>query len=78
MKIHKRLYTYITDKNISFEKISILTDIEEKRLIQIFEKDECEMSLDEYVSVCKALDVPTDYFYDEYETSKTQSLVMVG
>lgn len=76
MKIHKRLYTYINDKKISFEKISILTNIAEKRLIQIFAKDECEMSLDEYIVVCKALNVPTDYFYDEHETIEKRSPVM--
>ena len=76
MKIHKRLYTYINNENISLEKISILTNIAEKRLVQIFAKDECEMSLDEYIAVCKALNVPTDYFYDEHEKNEKRSPVM--
>mgnify|MGYP002773801299 CR=1 FL=1 len=76
MKIHKRLYTYINNENISLEKISILTNIAEKRLVQIFAKDKCEMSLDEYIAVCKALNVPTDYFYDEHEKNEKRSPVM--
>ncbi len=76
MKIHKRLYTYINNENISLEKISILTNIAEKRLVQIFAKDDCEMSLDEYIAVCKALNVPTDYFYDEHEKNEKRSPVM--
>ncbi|MDY3032133.1 MAG: hypothetical protein SOS24_10355 [Clostridia bacterium] len=62
MKIHKRLYTYIKSKNISMSEISSVSGISEKRLRRIFAEEECEMALEEYVALCKAVGVPIDYF----------------
>lgn len=62
MKIQQKLYTYISDRNISLKELSGRTGISEKRLMNIFVKEECELAVDEYVAVCGALELPVDYF----------------
>lgn len=62
MKMHKKLYKYIKTNNIPIKDISEATGITELRLNAIFDKNECEMYVDEYIAVCNALKLPVGYF----------------
>lgn len=62
MKTHQRIYNYIITNNLSMDNISKITGINEKRLNEILTCNECIMQLDEYYTICTALNLSLDYF----------------
>ena len=62
MNVRDKITRYLKEKNISYEQISAFTGISSKKLKNIFDF-KTDISVKNYVSICKCLNVDITYFF---------------
>lgn len=64
MKVNERMRKYIASNGISMKHVADKSDIPQKKFYRII-NGKTKMSVDEYESICKGLNVKTSYFFNE-------------
>jgi DNA-binding Xre family transcriptional regulator len=62
MEIQEALLNYISENGIKQKTIAQKTFISESRLSRILNSKKCIMRANEYAAICKALNLPYDFF----------------